>query len=137
MLEDINFNLLKYNKCKYTQDYLGIPHGHGFYACINRPTRMRTQCASFIDLKGSDDYSITTKCGSLSTDITDHYAPFIIRACKYRHSNIQINITYQDFDNIDITALCDILQGLPRECQFNYDVSDSCEKFSLYHTNNK
>ena len=48
LLGDININLIL-SDVKCTQDYTGILYGHGFYSCINKPTRVHNQGASLID----------------------------------------------------------------------------------------
>ena len=110
LLGDININLI-HSDVKCTQDYTGILCGHGFYSCINKPTRVHNQGASLIDQLWTNDHTLFTNCGILITDDTDHYAPFIISSKQFI-SNPVNSITYRDINAKNVTDLCQTLHSL-------------------------
>lgn len=131
ILRDININLFRHDNVKNIQNYADILYSHGFYSCINKPTRITDQGASLIDHVWFNDYNITIKPGILVTDVTDHFSPFIIcpRAAVKAE---QKTFKYRNFSKVNNRDLCSTLESLIEECEFNDEVSDNAKKITEY-----
>ena len=105
---DLNIDLLKYASHDDTAHYLDMLLEHSFVPKITVPTRVTHQSATLIDhifLKLSDTHST---CGSLNTDITDHYINYAILETKKKSSSPK-KVTYRPINSSNLQKFTDDL----------------------------
>ena len=78
---DFNINLLNYTNHAFTSDFVDLVHSYPFISLINRPTRITSNSATFIDNKFANKPNLNSYQGILVTDISDHL-PIIYIDCK-------------------------------------------------------
>jgi len=77
LVSDSNIDLLKYNHYEPTNKLVDLLTEHGFCPTISRPTRVTAHSATLIDHIFVNNCSAVTKSGIITTDISDHLAPFV------------------------------------------------------------
>ena len=96
---DLNIDLLKYDSHSETACFLDMFLEHGFIPKITLPTRVTHTSATLIDhifIKVTDT---STSCGTITSDITDHYMNFItfeIQTTSKRHDKISYRVSSQN-----------------------------------------
>ena len=75
-LGDTNLDLLKYDSDEAVRRYFDLLQEHGFAPLISRPTRITSHSATLIDHIFTNSCTSVTKSGIITTDVTDHLAPY-------------------------------------------------------------
>lgn len=76
LASDSNIDLLKFDKHEPTDRLVNTMSEHGFAPVISRPTRITSHSATLIDHIFVNQVTAVTRSGIITTDLSDHLAPF-------------------------------------------------------------
>ena len=77
LLGDFNINLLNYNEHQPTNEFLDSLASNSIIPYILQPTRLTSQCKTFIDNIFSNVLSCETISGNITATISDHLPQFL------------------------------------------------------------
>ena len=110
IMGDMNIDLLKTESHNDTAEYLDTFLEHGFIPKITVPTRITHQSATLIDhifVKLSD---VEHNCGTITTDISDHYCNFILSNINKKQTQSKY-ISYRNTSQEAVLKLCEDLRA--------------------------
>lgn len=73
---DFNVNLLNYDSCKGTKEYLDLLFAYGLYPLIDKPTRITNHSATLIDNIFTNVFSNSSNGIIITDEISDHLPVF-------------------------------------------------------------
>ena len=82
VLGDFNIDLLKIDKCNYSQNFLLSLQSCYLFPTIDKPTRIYNNSATLIDNIFMNQPEPNLLSGNIISDISDHYSQFCIIPCK-------------------------------------------------------
>jgi len=131
VLGDFNIDLLKFETCNFSKDFVLSLQSCYLFPTIDKPTRVYNNSATLIDniFTNSIEYGLIS--GNIISDISDHYSQFCITALDSRHNapinrkirtyskNAKIQFT-KELQKINLEEIIDKAQNID-------------EKFSLFY----
>ena len=78
IMTDANINLLRYETCKYAQNFLRTLQSLCFTPTIDKPTRVYNTSATLIDNIFVNNYDMHILSGNIVSDISDHFSQFCV-----------------------------------------------------------
>ena len=78
IMTDANINLLRYETCKYAQNFLHTLQSLCFTPTIDKPTRVYNTSATLIDNIFVNNYDMHILSGNIVSDISDHFSQFCV-----------------------------------------------------------
>ena len=108
LMGDFNVNIL-HSSDKNVKLYIDLLISYGYYPCIDKPTRVCNKSATIIDHIWTNSLDIVSSGGILLTDVSDHFAPFLITEDKSRISN-EVSFTYRNYNSVNKEDLCQTMQ---------------------------
>ena len=108
ILGDNNVDLLKTDIHKESNKFLSLFISRGFIPAITLPTRVTHRSASLIDHIFVKSKIPNHLAGTLTLDITDHYANFICLPKTSKQSNSKY-VSYRNFSDSNVNKLKDAL----------------------------
>ena len=75
---DFNINLLNFEDCQITEEFINTVISYGFVPHILRRTRINDHTATSIDNIFFNSNEFVATCGNLVCDLTDHLPNFLI-----------------------------------------------------------
>lgn len=80
ILEDFKINLLKFENCKYANDFLLSLQSYAFTLMIDKPTRVHSGSATLIDNILVNQVNGSFRSGNAISYISDHFFPILFAA---------------------------------------------------------
>jgi len=109
LMGDFNINLLNCSSHGLTSDFVDTMFAHTYFPLVNRPTRVCRTTSTLIDNIFTNNICMNySKCGILTTDISDHFPVFHVTRCKKVETQ---NVCYKK-PLINEKTLCDMLNVL-------------------------
>ena len=114
---DFNFDLIKYESHKQTNDFYDLLASYSYRPCILQPSRVTSKSNTLIDNIFTNDLSCFLDCGNLTHKISDHFTQFVfcdILTKKHFKAEKKFKRDFKHFNNsefleellqIDINAL--------------------------------
>jgi hypothetical protein len=100
IMGDFNIDLLKYDTCTYSKEFLHYLYSSAFFPTISKPTRIYGESATLIDniILNKPEYDLVT--GNIVSDISDHYTQVrLLNNCEDEYCARQKkNRDYSKFD---------------------------------------
>ena len=90
ILGDFNINLLKFENCKYANDFLISLQRYAFTPAIDKPTRVHSGSATLIDNILVNQVNGSVLSGNVVCDISDHFSQFCLLPSFDLRSSAQI-----------------------------------------------
>ena len=98
LMGDLNYDLLKMNKCRWISGYANLLFSNNFTLLTTRPTRIGSSSATLIDHIWSNFSEHDLVSGILTTDHSDHFSPFICSARSNVQNTEPVIISYRNFN---------------------------------------
>ena len=127
---DLNIDVLKYNSCNSTNEYVNLLFANGFVQTINKPTRCTSSSATLIDHCLTNVLSNTYSSTILTTTISDHF-PIIIKIKASKNKIEQKVLEYRNFSLQNITNFKLMLQN--ENWQEVLNSSDTQSAYNAFH----
>ena len=127
---DLNIDVLKYNFCNSTNEYVNLLFANGFIQTINKPTRCTSSSATLIDHCLTNVLSNTYSSTILTTTISDHF-PIIIKIKASKNKIEQKVLEYRNFSLQNITNFKLMLQN--ENWQEVLNSSDTQSAYNAFH----
>ena len=127
---DLNIDVLKYNSCNSTNEYVNLLFANGFIQTINKPTRCTSSSATLIDHCLTNVLSNTYSSTILTTTISDHF-PIIIKIKASKNKIEQKVLEYRNFSLQNITNFKLMLQN--ENWQEVLNSSDTQSAYNAFH----
>ena len=87
LMGDFNRDLIKYEICKYSQTFLLCIQSYFMLPTIDKPTRVYSISATFIDNICTNDLKNNISSGNIVTYTTDHFS----QVCKLPNTKKRLN----------------------------------------------
>ena len=127
---DLNIDVLKYNFCNSTNEYVNLLFANGFIQTINKPTRCTSSSATLIDHCLTNVLSNTYYSTILTTTISDHF-PIKIKIKASKNKIEQKVLEYRNFSLQNITNFKLMLQN--ENWQEVLNSSDTQSAYNAFH----
>ena len=75
---DFNINLLRYDDCKYGQNFILSLQSFNLTPTIDKPTSVHHNAYSLVDNIFASNLEDTITSGNIISDLTDHFSQFCI-----------------------------------------------------------
>ena len=111
ILGDFNIDLLKFETCKFSHEFLTTLQSYHFLPCIDKPTRVYGNSATLIDNIFTNYPEYISLSGNIVSDISDHYTQFCISS-KRKHLNPKSNEKIRDFTKFSASDFIDDLSNV-------------------------
>ena len=109
---DFNIDLLKYEKCTYSQTLLHCIQSFSMLPVVDKPTRVYGTSATLIDNIFTNNLENSIVGGNIVTDITDHFSQVCIIMTKQQMFSPLNKTKVRDYSNFNtgkfMTDLCEV-----------------------------
>ena len=97
---DFNINLLRFDNCKYAQNFILSLQSFNLTPTIDKPTRVHHNSYSLIDNIFVSNLEDTITSGNIISDLTDHFSQFCILNSSNNLFDLQsTKMLLRDFSN--------------------------------------
>ena len=87
LMGDFNIDLLKYESCTYSKEFLNDLYSATFFPTISKPTRVHGDSATLIDNIFLNNVTFNSLSGNIVSDISDHFS----QVCLLYNNKIETN----------------------------------------------